>query len=120
MGYRFRGWVIAGVVVVGTACSSSPPLAGQSRTPQVSFAAPSPAPAPRVGEVGYLTVTCHPSARVWVDDDVAHKRATPLVQLELQVGRHSVNLEAIEERKPVRTLGIVIKKGETTSLNVNL
>jgi len=67
-------------------------------------------------DVGYLTVSSVPPAKVFIDDfDTG--RTTPIDQLALPPGNHRLRLEAGALK---RALGFKISIGETTRLKINL
>ena len=67
-------------------------------------------------EVGYLTVSSVPPAKVFIDDfDTG--RTTPIDQLALPPGNHRLRLEAGALK---RALGFKITAGATTRLKINL
>jgi PEGA domain len=73
--------------------------------------------APR-GDVGYLTVTTDPTAKLEIDG-VDTGKTTPVTKLPLGVGKHKVTVTSLDG-KTKRTLGVTIVAGEEKRLTVTL
>jgi hypothetical protein len=68
------------------------------------------------GELGFLSVSSTPSAKVLVDDQDLGL-TTPVVKKALPVGAHRLTLVSGTVK---RTLGFTINAGKETKLNINL
>jgi len=67
-------------------------------------------------EVGFLTVSSVPPAKVFIDD-IDTGRSTPIEALALPPGNHRLRLEAGALK---RALGFQITVGQTTRLKISL
>jgi hypothetical protein len=81
-----------------------------------AFAVLGPSKRSQAGELGFLSVSSTPPARVLVDDQDLGL-TTPVVKKELPVGPHRLTLVAGSVK---RTLGFTINAGKETKLNINL
>jgi hypothetical protein len=77
-----------------------------------------PSRAQSPADVGFLSVTSEPSARIFVDDKDTGL-STPQTRMPLPPGRHRLMLVA-PDQKAKKSLGFVITKGEETRLRVSL
>ena len=69
-------------------------------------------------DVGYLTVTTDPPAKLEIDG-VDTGKTTPVTKLSLAVGKHKVTVTSLDG-KTKRTLGVTIVAGEEKRLTVTL
>ncbi len=69
-------------------------------------------------DVGYLTVTTDPAAKLEIDG-VDTGKTTPVTKLALAVGKHKVTVTSLDG-KTKRTLGVTIVAGEEKRLTVTL
>lgn len=84
---------------------------GQVRAPSSLRDAPK-------GDVGFLTVTTDPPAKLSVDGADTGK-TTPVTKLSLPAGKHKVTLTSLDG-KTTRSLGVTIVAGEEKRLTVSL
>ena len=70
------------------------------------------------GDVGYLTVSTDPAAKLEVDG-VDTGKTTPVTKISLAAGKHKVTLTSLDG-KTKRTLGVTIVAGEEKRLTVSL
>jgi hypothetical protein len=92
-------------------------LAGLAGPAGLAGIAGDDASAPKA-DVGYLTVTTDPPAKLEIDGTDTGK-TTPVTKLSLSVGKHKVTVTSLDG-KTKRTLGVTIVAGEEKRLTVSL
>jgi hypothetical protein len=99
--------------LVATSAASATPASEDGR----SGLAADDAAAPK-GEMGYLTVTTVPAAKVEIDGNDTGQ-TSPITKVPLAAGKHKVTVVSLDG-KTRRTLGVTIVAGEEKRLSVNL
>ncbi len=122
MGWKGSAGALFAVLVACTSASAAGAASATDAAPQHARSGLASGPredgSAAKGDVGYLTVSTDPTAKLEVDG-VDTGKTTPVTKISLAAGKHKVTLTSLDG-KTKRTLGVTIVAGEEKRLTVSL